>query len=641
MIPTLVLVILTGSNPRNDCRLGVTCHLRNVLCCLHHQLTITTVLGTKTISANTKRKTIHMDLADKSTTVQLRNDIATRIGVVTQAQETKHANIRLHITRPITPLAGDHQNDIRHEIEQVIHHELGTVHLMCLNSNVILHTLRCLILAHYQAGCQILKLHVTDLHTTDAVALLTTLLHTLLQNLAEIRHLVITSLNSIGRNVANQTLDTNPGIDALLVMRENIKKVIQIALCVRNERTLLIPVCNLAGHDQLRIRRLADSSRINLDIVKLKLWTVNSLVEHPLVALRTRTRQVRHQMHHNLETTLLQQTNCTDSVLGVATTVNLPQNSIIVVLHTNLNTSDTPTAVIAQSIRSNVVRTSLNRQTNNAEHSRLVLVNLLLKSLGRTVITISICCPIELEHNLLAILLRIALPGATRQNHLHLLAVLVRSINIARVRIGLDTVPKLSTNIKVVLESTKHRWLVRQIRPRLSRLASQISLQRAVEAIILATELVRRKSNGSHKNTGLRTHGALNHPALGILRNRNMLEELVISPANVGLGRRNLVLPLELLGNIIKLVIVDIQVVGNEILHKLLNVVRRRRNIACMTTILKVVIMILNLDTHIGGTGSNRFNICDVARARHTHIIKGKSIIFSIFLLMLINQKIR
>ena len=183
----------------------------------------------------------------------------------------------------------------------------------------------------------------------NAATALAALLELFAEQLAQIGDHVA-RLNVLARNVANDAIQANPRMHAALDVQNHLKQRI-VALAhalhgavgggaLHHARAQRVAVGLVLARfvpllDARPRRRFA---RIDFPLVRLQIGAVEHVVKHCNVGRRRRARQVGHQVHVDLEARVFEQLERAHCVRRCAAAVDLAQNFVVCVLHTELHT---------------------------------------------------------------------------------------------------------------------------------------------------------------------------------------------------------------------------------------------------------------------------------------------------------------
>mmetsp|Transcript_17463 Transcript_17463/g.27343 ORF Transcript_17463/g.27343 Transcript_17463/m.27343 type:complete len:397 (-) Transcript_17463:343-1533(-) len=301
----------------------------------------------------------------------------------------------------------------------------------------------------------------TNLSTPYTFAFKSALLHFAQQCLPQIGHR-IPRRYIVLRNVANHAIESYPRRHSALDPDQQLD---EFALRVGRIHAFIVPFLDHRPRHGLR--------RIQLPLVGLQLIAAQQILDHVLIALRCRARQVGHQMKINLKCAVFEQTHRFHCVRGATSAIDFGQNRVVSVLNTNLQSSATVAAQSHNLSQLNRVRSCLQRHPNNATLAVRAVIDALfvdqrqwrtfLRELRQPVIE-RVCTPINIANEFLLIWHWIFAPSPAQHQNLNLVDGMTEIAQRRRTTI------KLINGVPFVAMSATHTWLVGKITARHVRL---------------------------------------------------------------------------------------------------------------------------------------------------------------------------
>eukprot|EP01085_Mycamoeba_gemmipara_P005113 Mycagemm_TRINITY_DN10189_c0_g1::TRINITY_DN10189_c0_g1_i2::g.5113::m.5113 type:complete len:331 gc:universal TRINITY_DN10189_c0_g1_i2:1783-791(-) len=104
--------------------------------------------------------------------------------------------------------------------------------------------------------------------------------------------------------------------------------------------------------------------RIELESVSTKVGALEELAEALVVALHAHIRQIRHHVHHHLVASVLCELECIADIFHAVPAISVASNILVDALHADFQSSTAVIEHVIEMLRSAVVRSSLNCDTN-------------------------------------------------------------------------------------------------------------------------------------------------------------------------------------------------------------------------------------------------------------------------------------
>ncbi|GIX63593.1 ATP-dependent Clp protease ATP-binding subunit ClpA [Babesia caballi] len=289
------------------------------------------------------------------------------------------------------------------------------------------------------------------------------------------------------RDVANDAVQTDPGVDGAFHAHHEVHEQIRVDVEVGHEFALLVPLLNA--------RKGRDLARVNLPLVGLQGLVAQDQGEHLEVHRGVAGGEVGHQVDVHLVAVFLQQVESPGGVAQGVAAVHVVEDLVVGVLDAQLDASAAEVAQDPDLVRGDSVGAGLEREANDAALRPDVHVLLGREGLpgaarleGRGEYVGGV---VEVAAELLLVLPGVAAPGASQHQNLDL----VNDVPVAVE--GHGAVIELLHGVKVVLVGAQHGGFGGEVA------AGLAGLVRAVVAVGGTAEVAGGGQDGDHNNAGI------------------------------------------------------------------------------------------------------------------------------------------